>query len=123
VGIIVLPALLVLLSAALRSFIINKDRSTMSTIGDIGLGLPVDLTFAAFSVIIYSNTLSQSWINFHPILIVVLLIVAVIQLGAIYKPCKEYRDESENLKAFGLWFINILITFFIFSFIALKVIK
>ena len=121
-GAIVLPALLVLLSAALRSFIINKD-GTMSTLGDIGLGLPVDLTFAALSVIIYSSALAQDWVQYHPVLIVFLLVAAVFQLGAVYKPCKEYRGEGENGKSFGLWFLNVFITFSVFSFISLEVIK
>lgn len=121
-GIIVLPALLVLLSAALRSFIVNKD-GTGSTLADIGLGLPVDLTFAALSVIIYSSALSQDWVDLHPVLIVLLMVSAVFQLGAVYKPCKEYRDEGDSLKACGLWFLNVIITFGIFVFIAVEVIK
>jgi len=119
---VLLPALLVLLSAALRSFIINKN-STLSIIGDIGLGLPVDLTFAALSIIIYSNALSTEWVNYHPELIVSVLVAAIFQLGAIYRPCKEYRDEGENGKSAGLWLINIITTFAVFSFIALEVVK
>lgn len=121
-GTIVLPALLVLLSAALRSFIINRS-GTIATLGDIGLGLPVDLTFAALSIIIYQNSLNPDWITYHPALIVFILVAAVFQLGAIYKPCKEYRDEGENCKSFGLWFLNVVITFCMFSFLALGVIK
>ena len=121
-GTIVLPALLVLLSAALRSFIINKD-GTIATLGDIGLGLPVDLTFAALSIVIYSSAINQDWEQYHPILVVLILVSAVFQLGAIYRPCKEYRDEGENIKSFGLWFLNVGITFSLFSFIALEVIK
>lgn len=121
-GIIVLPALLVLLSAALRVFIINKS-GTLSTLGDIGLGLPVDLTFAAFSIIIYSSALSAGWVPHHPVLIAVLLLAAIFQLGAIYKPCKEYRDDGEFGKSFGLWFLNAVITLGVFSFIGLEVVK
>jgi len=122
VGIIVLPALLVLLSAALRVFIVNKS-GTMSTLGDIGLGLPVDLTFAAFSIIIYSSALNATWLPHHAILIAGLLLAAIFQLGAIYKPCKEYRDDGDFGKSFGLWFLNAVITLAVFSFIGLEVVK
>ena len=118
----ILPALLVLLSAVLRSFIVNK-RSTPAVLGDIGLGLPVDLTFAALSIAISSAALIQHWLDNRPILIVGIFLVAVIQLGALYKPCKEYIDEDKNWQSFGLWFLNVLVTFFVFCFLILKVVS
>lgn len=116
----ILPALLVLLSAVLRSFIVNKS-GTPSILGEIGLGLPIDLTFVALSVAISSSAMVQHWLNNRPTLIVGILLVAVFQLGALYKPCKEYIDEDKNWLSFGLWILNALITFCVFSFLVFKV--
>lgn len=117
-----IPALLVILSAALRGLIVNK-KGTMYIAGDIGIGLPVDLTFAALSIILSASLLNDTWVSNQPGLILILFTTAVIQLGFLFTPCKGYRDSGENGKAFGLWFINILITFGVYSFITLGVIK
>jgi len=119
---IMAPALLVLLSAFLRGLIVDKG-GTRSIMANIGLGLPVDLTFAMFAIVLYVQVLNKFWSQHHVILIVGILLIPIVQLGLIYKPCKEYRDESENLKAFGLWFLNMVITFILFSYILLGVIK
>lgn len=118
----VLPALLVLLSAVLRSFIVNKS-STPSVLGEIALGVPVDLTFVALSVAISSTMFLDYWLNNRATLIVGILIVAALQMGALYKPCKEYIDEDKNWKSFGLWFLNVVITFLVFCFLVLRVVK
>ena len=117
----ILPALLVLLSAVLRSFIVNKS-STPTILGEIGLGLPVDLTFVALSVAISSAAMAQYWLDNRATLIVGVLLVAAFQLGALYRPCKEYIDEDKNWHSFGLWFLNVLVTFFVFSFLVFKVV-
>jgi hypothetical protein len=119
----VLPALLVLMSAGLRSFIVNKN-STPAVIYDIALGLPVDLTYVALSIAIATTSeLTPFWAANRPILFVGVLTIAVMQLGAIYKPCKEYIDEDKPWKSFSLWFLNAAITFFVFSYFVLKVAK
>lgn len=118
----ILPALLVLLSAILRSFIVNK-KSTPSVLGDIALGLPVDLTFVALSLAISSASLIQYWIDNRATLIVGILVVAAFQLGALYKPCKEYIDEDKNWYSFWLWFLNTAATFAVFCFLVIKVVK
>lgn len=118
----VLPALLVFLSSILRSFIVNKS-STPSVLGEIALGIPVDLTFVALSVAISSSFMQEYWLTNRATLIIVMLIIAAIQLGAIYKPCKEYIDEDENLYSFGLWFLNVVITFSVFCFLVIWVVK
>ncbi|XKU41589.1 hypothetical protein BG51_01005 [Pseudomonas [fluorescens] ATCC 17400] len=118
----ILPALLVLLSATLRSFIVNK-KSTPTVLGDIALGLPVDLTFVALSIAISSTAMLQSSLDNRAILIVGLLVAASFQLGALYKPCKEFIDEDKNWHSFGLWVANALITFIIFCFLVIKVMK
>ncbi|GKW01381.1 hypothetical protein PEC301877_01960 [Pectobacterium carotovorum subsp. carotovorum] len=118
----ILPALLVLLSAILRSFIVNK-KSTPSVLGDIALGLPVDLTFVALSVAISSAAFIQYWIENRATLIVGILVIAVFQLGALYKPCKEYIDADENWFSFWLWVLNAISTFAVFCFLVIKVVK
>ncbi|ASX10616.1 hypothetical protein CK627_07355 [Aeromonas dhakensis] len=100
----------------------NK-RSTPTILGEIGLGLPVDLTFVALSVAISSAAIVQYWLDNRANLIVGILVVAIIQLGAIYRPCKEYIDEDKNWHSFGLWLLNILVTFGVFSFLVFKVVK
>ncbi|MEK6198083.1 MAG: hypothetical protein N2B58_07910, partial [Desulfobacterales bacterium] len=105
-----------------RSFIVNKS-STPSVLGEIALGIPVDLTFVALSVAISSTMLLDYWLNNRANLIVGILIVAALQMGALYKPCKEYIDEDKNWKSFGLWFLNVVITFLVFCFLVLKVVK
>lgn len=117
-----LPALLVLLSAALRSLIVTK-KSTPSIIGEIALGLPVDLTFVVLSIVLTSGAIVQYWVDNRPILIVGMFFVAIIQLGVIYKPCKEYIDEDKNAHSFGLWLLNSLVTLGVFAFFMFKVIK
>ncbi len=119
---LILPALLVLLSASLRSFIVNK-KSTPTILGDICLALPVDLTFVALSVAITSATMIQHWLDNRATLIVGILLVAAFQLGALYRPCKEYIDEDKNLHSFGLWFLNAVVTFLVFYFLVFKVVK
>lgn len=111
------------MSAGLRSFIVNKS-STPAVIYDIALGLPVDLTFVALSIAISaSSELTPFWASNKPTLFVGVLTIAVIQLGAIYKPCKEYIDEDKPWKSFSLWFLNATITFTVFSYFVLKVAK
>ncbi|MEQ9920356.1 hypothetical protein ABRQ09_05765 [Pectobacterium brasiliense] len=117
-----LPALLVLLSAALRSFIVTKN-STPSIIGEIALGLPVDLTFVVLSIGLTSGTIAPYWVDNRSILIIGMLFVAIFQLGVLYKPCKEYIDEDKNAHSFGLWFLNSLVTLGVFAFFMFKVIK
>lgn len=117
----ILPALLVLLSAVLRSFITSK-KSTPTILGDIGLGLPVDLTFVALSVAISSAAMIQHWLDNRGTLIVGIMAVAAVQLGALYRPCKEYIDEDKSWHSFGLWFLNVLVTFFVFCFLVFKVV-
>lgn len=117
----ILPALLVLLSAVLRSFIVNKS-STPTILGEIGLGLPVDLTFVALSVAISSAAMVQYWLDNRATLIVGILLVAAFQLGALYRPCKESIDEDKNWHSFGLWFLNVLVTFGVFSFLVFEVV-
>lgn len=95
----ILPALLVLLSAVLKSFITNRS-GTMTVLGEIGLGLPVDLSFVVLSIAITSNQLIQSWIDMRSILIVGVLILVSFQLGAIYKPCREFVDDGKYLHSF-----------------------
>ncbi len=118
----ILPALLVLLSAILRSFIVNK-KSTPSVLGDIALGLPVDLTFVALSVAISSTALIQYWLDHRGTLVIEILVIAVFQLGALYKPCKEYIDEDRYWCSFWLWVLNIAFTFAVFCFLVIKVVK
>lgn len=120
-NIFILPACLVLLSAMLRSFIVNKDR-TPSIISEILLGLPVDLTFVALSIAISSAAFNPHWLENRATLIVGILLVAVFQLGALYRPCKEYIDEDKNWHSFGMWFLNTVITVFVFSFLVFKVV-
>ncbi|MFL0807132.1 MAG: hypothetical protein K6L60_07575 [Oceanobacter sp.] len=114
------PAFLVLLSAALRNFIVNKS-STPTILGEILLGLPVDLTFVALSVAISSAAMEEYWLDKRATLIVGVLLVAVFQLGALYRPCKEYIDEDKNWHSFGLWFLNFLVTFLVFVFLVFEV--
>lgn len=119
----VLPALLVLLSAILRSFIVNKS-STPSVLGEIGMGLPVDLTFVALSIVITisASSFAVDWVNSRPSLIVGALVVAAVQIGALYKPCKEYVDEDKPWHSFGLWLLNTICTFLVFAFLLIEVI-
>ncbi|EGR1312052.1 hypothetical protein VCSRO206_3490 [Vibrio cholerae] len=117
-----IPALLVILSAALRGLIVNK-KGTMYIAGDIGIGLPVDLTFAALSIILSASLLNETWVGKQPDLILIFFVTAVVQLGFLFTPCKGYRDSGKNGKAFGLWFVNILITFGVYIFLTLEVIK
>ncbi|EIV8497303.1 MULTISPECIES: hypothetical protein [Vibrio] len=119
----VLPALLVLLSAILRSFIVNKN-STPSVLGDIMLGLPVDLTFVGLSIVItlVGSSFSAGWEAARSGLIVGILIVAAFQIGALYKPCKEYVDEDRPWCSFGLWVLNALCTFAVFAFLLFEVV-
>jgi hypothetical protein len=92
-------------------------------LGEIALGIPVDLTFVALSVAISSMLMQDYWLANRATLIVTILIVAAIQLGAIYKPCKEYIDEDKNWRSFWLWFLNVVITFLVFCFLVIKVVK
>lgn len=119
----VLPALLVLLSAILRSFIVNKN-STPSVLGDIMMGLPVDLTFVALSIVITlsSSSFSKDWEATRSGLIVGILVIAAFQIGALYKPSKEYVDEDKPFKSLGLWILNALCTFSVFAFLLMKVV-
>ncbi len=118
----VLPALLVLLSAACRNFIVYKG-GTMSILGEIGLGLPVDLTFVALSVAISTNSLTAVWADDRGYIIVGLMILAVFPLGAIYKPCKGYIDEAKHVKSFALWVLNSILTLSAFAFLVIKVVE
>ncbi|MEC6823433.1 hypothetical protein VXS02_08315 [Photobacterium piscicola] len=118
----VLPALLVLLSAILRSFIVNKN-STPSVLGDIMIGLPVDLTFVGLSIAItlVGTSFSVGWEANRSGLIVGILIIAAFQIGALYKPCKEYIDEDKPCLSFCLWILNALCTFGVFAFLLFEV--
>ncbi|QXI08632.1 hypothetical protein HU718_013290 [Pseudomonas tensinigenes] len=118
----ILPTLLVLLSAALRSFIVSKS-GTATILGELGLGLPVDLTFGALSIAISSAAIFQYWLDNRAMLIVGVLLVAIFQLGVLYRPCKEYIDEDKNWQSFGLWFLNAFVTFCVFLFLVFKVVK
>lgn len=119
---IILPSLLVIMSAMLRSFIAHRG-GTLTIIADIGMGIPVDLTFAAFSLVLDQSLLKENWSEYYKTLMIVVLTLAVLQLGTLYRPCKGYHDDGENLKAFGMWILNALTTFGIFKYIALEVMK
>lgn len=120
--ILVLPALLVLLSAMLRSLIVNKN-GTAAILAEIGLGLPVDLAFVTFAVTISAPITDIFWLANRSLLIVGALVAACLQLGFLYKPGKEYMDAGENLKSFGLWLLNVIVTYVVFAFLVLKVVS
>lgn len=117
-----LSALLLLISTTLRIFITNR-KGTANAIQEIVIGLPVDLTFVAFSIVIVSSNLNTDFITYHSLLIALVVLLGVIQLGAIYKPGKEYIEDEEFLKAWLLWALNAIITFLLFLFLMLKVVK
>ncbi|WP_431419879.1 hypothetical protein [Aeromonas dhakensis] len=88
------------------------------------MGLPVDLTFVALSIVITisASSFTSGWADSRPSLIVGALIVAAFQIGALYKPCKEYVDEDKPWLSFFLWFVNALCTFGVFAFLVFKVV-
>ena len=93
-------------------------------LGDIILGLPVDLTFVGLSIVmtLVGGSFSDGWETDRASLIVGILTTAAFQIGALYKPCKEYVDEDKPWKSFGLWIINALCTFAVFAFLLIEVV-
>ena len=117
-----LSALLLLISTSLRVFITNKD-GTGYALQEIAIGLPVDLTFVSLSIVIVLANINQNFMQYHPHLIAAIFVISIIQLGCFYKPCREYMDDLKFIQAWGLWIVNTLITFLIFTFLLIKVVK
>lgn len=117
-----LSALLLLISTSLRVFITNKD-GTGYALQEIAIGLPVDLTFVSLSIVIVLANIHPNFIQYHAHLIAAIIVISIVQLGCFYKPCREYMDELKFKEAWGLWIGNALITFLIFTFLLIKVVK
>lgn len=115
-----LSLLVVLLSALLKSGITNNGGTT-ATAWEIGLGLPVDLSFVAFSLVLTATTYLPGAERFKVAIAFAVLLLAVIQLIFFYRPSKGYYEGKSFLKAFGIFAFNMALTFFCLYVILIKV--
>ncbi|EOX4300522.1 hypothetical protein ACRTDJ_18150 [Shewanella algae] len=117
---VLLSVLIVLLSAILKSGITNTG-GTAATAWEIGLGLPVDLSFVAFSLVLTATAFIPEVEQYKTAIAVTVLVLAVIQLIFLYRPSKGYYEAKAFAKAFGVFALNALLTFLCLSAVLIKV--
>ncbi|ENM5854904.1 hypothetical protein ACYVMA_004538 [Vibrio parahaemolyticus] len=117
---VLLSVLIVLLSAILKSGITNTG-GTAATAWEIGLGLPVDLSFVAFSLVLTATAFIPEVEQYQTAIAVTVLVLAVIQLIFLYRPSKGYYESKSFGKAFGVFALNAILTFVCLSAVLFKV--
>lgn len=117
---VLLSVLLVLLSAILKSGITNTG-GTAATAWEIGLGLPIDLSFVALSLVLTATSI-QPAVEPHQISIAIgALVLAILQLIFLYRPSKGYYEASKFGKAFFTFIFNLALTTVCLGFVLDKV--
>lgn len=117
---VMLSVLVVLLSALLKSGITNNG-GTAATAWEIGLGLPVDLSFVAFSLVLTATAYLPGAEPFKVAIAFGVLVLAVIQLIFFYRPSKGYYEGKSFFKAFSVFAFNMSLTFACLYIILIKV--
>lgn len=108
---VLLSVLLVLLSAILKSGITNSG-STTATAWEIGLGLPVDLSFVGLSLVLTAKTFLPEMELYKNVIWVGILVLAILQLIFLYRPSKGFYECREYCKAFFIFVFNFALTIF-----------
>lgn len=117
---VLLSVLLVLLSAILKSGITNTG-GTAATAWEIGLGLPVDLSFVALSLVLTTSSFLPEAEPFKNAIAVGVLVLAILQLIFLYRPSKGYYESRKFLQAFGTFFINVCLAALCLGSVLIKV--
>lgn len=119
---VLLSVLLVLLSAILKSGITNTG-GTAATAWEIGLGLPIDLSFVSFSLVLTASSILPNVAPYKTSIAIAILVLAIIQLIFLYRPSKGYYDACHFAKAFFTFFFNLTLTTVCLGLVLIKVLS